>query len=805
MGTCLSAELNSDFQGSTKPLLKGENASLRSSSSRRFKIVIPLKPFSKSKNVPPLLSPSEQTAATQPPTPSSLPTPSSFSSGFTRFFSPQIQALKEFDDEVDAEDGTNRSDSEPLFASTQQAFPSSNLDLDNRKTIIDSIIAEEESLEVPSDEEDIDELRKLRDSNSLDDDVGVENDFSQSNIGGATSQLSTGGGTADIINSNSINCPPLVAPPKGAVTQVVVTTATSVNPQTIAHFNRLKVQVQAANKAEKERRHKAKLKDRLVDVEGYRELWTEYEGIQGQLHSDADRTKSKSLGDGLALNEPTSWYVDFQALKGNTEFSNDNDSDSRSQSSFSLLSRTNMEAQRLLFEENRKERQRRGNNRMHDQVTTDDKSVSSMHSAASRMSSVSFVRGKTNGLDYGPIKEIKTTGHLTTDVSQVSQLTSNDLALQKRAKGELENDESDVSFISDVDFANDYNVPRRQRQEKIVLNNKMHDDISILTNDDRSLNEFIYGINGNDSDMMDFKPRIREHSHTQLPDSPTRLKQYGFDPSAPLSSQIDVFREPSVQLENDSTGIVRWRTFKDSGVKSGKLSSARRLEFMGGEEEAKPSSCEIVSEALDKKQICGQKLSSPLACRGKAPENRIEMDCVSNASQLVGIGKLSPRKLEFFENFAAGSRDTENHKKPVVLETRDSIIEGMTTEAFLGLSSWHPVSYSESRDPENQKKLVVPEEYDSMIEGMTTEAFLRLSSWHPGRYSVDLHSLDQSESDTSQTNQNVRIEENSSASILDESHASTEDRRESTERCGELAEKVSDQISKLLAKYRERK
>jgi hypothetical protein len=198
---------------------------------------------------------------------------------------PQLEPLAE-DEYEEYERNENVYKEEPESSFQSFVDSSSPLQFNRGNTVIDSIITEEESLGAPSDEEDMHDLHlKNASLKNGGDRPHPTHDTplstrSQSRIKILSMRVTA---PASIIQRP----PPLVAPPKGAVPDVIATGKSSVNPQTIANFNRLKVQVQLANRADKQRRHKTKLEDRFEDVDGYRNLWSEYEEIQNQVHSDA--------------------------------------------------------------------------------------------------------------------------------------------------------------------------------------------------------------------------------------------------------------------------------------------------------------------------------------------------------------------------------------------------------------------------------------------------------------------------------------------------------------------------------------
>jgi hypothetical protein len=112
---------------------------------------------------------------------------------------------------------------------------------------------------------------------------------------------------------------PLLAPPK----HVVVTfdsksasSATSVNPQTLANFNRLKTQAELAKQLQQRKKMKNKIQDRRIDIQGYKNLWKEYSGIKDKASSSKQNQEETDLGlpdrvanRSISLNDSATWFV----------------------------------------------------------------------------------------------------------------------------------------------------------------------------------------------------------------------------------------------------------------------------------------------------------------------------------------------------------------------------------------------------------------------------------------------------------------------------------------------------------------
>jgi hypothetical protein len=102
---------------------------------------------------------------------------------------------------------------------------------------------------------------------------------------------------------------PLIAPRDVPMTIMAPqqSSTTSVDPRTLANFNRLKIQVQLAEQHELHNRRKAKLEDRMEDVKGYRNLWKEFENIKNQAGgATGDELEDTANKASMNLKDPES-------------------------------------------------------------------------------------------------------------------------------------------------------------------------------------------------------------------------------------------------------------------------------------------------------------------------------------------------------------------------------------------------------------------------------------------------------------------------------------------------------------------
>ena len=699
-----SAVSTSHNVGNSESQSQGKGKGSDGSSSRRyFKIFIPGE-FSKANTAPAsLLSPSERTTATQPTTPTTPAT-----DGFA--LSPMVAASST--PQLDIEELSLAQDA----CEYEYEYNEQQEQLEQPSKEVLNVITEEESLGAPSDEEEMHDLqlKKTREA-------------SLKTADPPQSSLST--------NNPQPQIPPaLVAPPKGAVPSVIAMGRSSVNPQTIAHFNRLKVQVQLDKRTKKKTSHKSKLEDRIEDVKGYRNLWSEYEEIQQQVHSDAASKGGThhSINDSLDLKEPTTWYFDFKSLNGQIHI-DDDDYDNRSQTSLSLLSEASLETQMRLYKEKRRQRQRRRKNQglvrgMKD--ISDDQSIASVNSAVSRSSSVRFVRGQTDVSDYGPIKQVT---NAAAEVSTMSiDIGSDDDTPKTKSRGGDDlsrgGGHEDSSFVSDLDMDNDYNVPRRRRR-------KNYDDSSVSTFDGALANNTSIDYD------VDFQPRIHIEA-APADDYSNRIEKYGFDPAAPLSSQMDIFSDPSVQINDDETGVVRWRTFQASDSEAGRTSAARCLEDLY----TKPLNAEAQNT------VAVQEMESKtILFRRDGEENKENVDArctlksiVFTSPTHVNITATQNENLRQKErdNVGSGEAPTYEIQKSEIDESQNNFFASnpfkqMSSDQFMMMSSFpigdhHP---GEVDTPANK-----------LFEQMTSDQFRMMSSFpigdcHPGEVDTPANKL----------------------------------------------------------------
>jgi hypothetical protein len=795
MGTCQSrgVDVGGVATGFDAVLHKPlpETASAHSRASTKNSLILVLPSHKDSSKASSGISPSEKTSATAPETPSyPFQSPESKFS----FVSPSYSSGGGLPNELSS--STNY-DSAPSVAFENQSL---------NQSVIESVITEEVSLTAPSDEDDdILSVSPSLEANSL----SASRQKKQKRQMQSRPPRSSGkalkraeeAAQMRLINSR-VTTPesivfrpaPLIAPPKGASGEIPTEVVgpkrpkTSVNPQTIANFNRLKIQVELAEKNDLHERRKAKLEDRFEDVKGYRSLWKEFEHMKELADDtmDLDASSAKMTDKSMDLKESTSWYFDFRSLHADRHFQGDEaDLDNRSQSSMSLLTEVTMQTQRKYFDQKQRERRKKkfSNDQKKPQkkvvnklkksrsFVSDEKSVTSARSVTSRGSAV-FARGRTNntsGGDYGPVRE--------GDISAMDMpydIGSDDSTPRTRTGRDMSRTsfyDEGASVISelDLDLDNDYNVPRRHRTRRHI-----GDDSSLDTFDGRS---FEAGFSNVEFDMTNFAPRIHEDKNTGAEQTPatekamklssfpyrstprSRVEQYGFDPSAPLSSQLETFAQsvPTTETKDTRTGIVRLGEFPDTDTK--KPNTPRRLDGLFVEDDGHEGVKKISPESIQSPSVMKLDYSQPGTLS----------DTHDHPTTVVPV------------NITIERNTPEPRKRSSNLETPSSYSHSpyniMSPSQFRMMSSFHDPSYASDTEKEsngeqmmiqsNQKDDVKfksrfnesePEEdlkenetsrskssglktYDPTISVLSTEAFLRMSSWHNRPLSLECEPL----------------------------------------------------------------
>jgi hypothetical protein len=728
---------------------KSRSATPRKSGGRldRLLILIPgVKSSSKAETGFPF-SPSEQSGVTQPLTPGSLLESPSTSS-------PPRQKLESLAEEDDDDSGG--------FPSLMNGSSLRYSDDIMEAGVMDTVITEEESLGAPSDEEDFHEVQQEQqqqeqesqeDEKSYqslqsfpdDESLVLSKEKSVTDLIPGSTQRSAPGSNSSLRKSQtrvkllhkrittpeSINFhkPSLVAPPKGSATDPLGSTSskTSVNRHTIADFNKLKIQVKLATRAEKHKSRKAKLEDRLGDVKGYRNLWSEYEEIEQRVKESSDTegpasatAKKHTRNKSLDLKQPNTWYFDFQQLDPTKD-------DNKTKESMSLLSEVSMEAQCRLYKEKRRERRQKSKSKSKNKkeprvIFSDDRSVSSSRSTTSVKSFKSF-NGQTAENDYGPPM-----GLASIEVPYYSSGEDTPKAKSQSRRGRSESDDfsltsaytanDDRTVCSEDEGGNDYGVQRR-RPPKTYQDS---DDFSISTFGDRSIDSSYGGSRSHRGGEAafdlnnDFAPRIRDApmamevknttinvvnkkqssrdtkkkmTEVKKRPSPTPLDKYGFDPAAPLFSQLDMLTTlPSVEIDDALTGKLRWRQFsKEEQSRVDGANPARCLDAIFG----KYQSGEPVAKAT-RESVSGKEPESETTTNKEPELKEVDLNLVAEPQVEETAGSLSVSQ-ELVQKEEACDSIPEAESKALESDANVSI-------------SRNPIIFEEKKEPQGKSPAV---------------------------------------------------------------------------------------------------
>eukprot|EP00934_Nitzschia_sp_Nitz4_P001210 Nitzschia sp. Nitz4//scaffold8_size234185//146344//148785//NITZ4_001272-RA/size234185-snap-gene-0.19-mRNA-1//1//CDS//3329559851//1210//frame0 len=490
--------------------------------------------------------------------------------------------------------------------------------------------------------------------------------------------------------------------------QLVIEGFTSVAPNTVANFNRLKTQLEVAKRNELHERKKAKIEDRFKDVKCYRSLWGDYEKIKAEVSSQKEESKSKDDSSrssaAMDLKSPDSWFFDFAALKMQRHLDMEEGNDTQSVGSMTLLSASDVQSQKEYFKNKRIERQRKRNR---------SRGLSGGSSVASTRRTVTVRPTGLQPGDYGPS---------STPIQEISYIEkeSNTPRMRTAADG------SDAySVVSDLGFDNDYNVARRQNQ--VYQEHGGDENSTVFSNVAASSVGF---------DTTSFEPRIRcEPDISKAADVRPR-ETYGFNPNAPLSTQFDDFIQsvPVVKIDEENAGVVRWREFPSG--ESTRPKTARQLDGLFGEDD----------ESNDKKTpIFGQpSMDHDTTINSTSRLHDPEMQGPENDSQGFQKGP-APEKSALHVVSTSAAKTPRQSRTPETSNVFEpalsgSYISGLSTEAFLQMSTWHSpepfksvtsVEEVEQRQPTSpstnipfQKSTLDP----VAVSSMSTDAFLQLSS-----------------------------------------------------------------------------
>jgi hypothetical protein len=138
---------------------------------------------------------------------------------------------------------------------------------------------------------------------------------------------------------------PHISPPPGsAILSPPPADPAAVDRQTLAEFNKLKIQVQLEEKALKQTKRIQKLEDRLQDMQVYKRLLREFEELQETISVNSQQNQDLTIltkSASFDLKETESWFYDFQSVDiiDISNLEEDENSQYSQQSHLSLLQR----------------------------------------------------------------------------------------------------------------------------------------------------------------------------------------------------------------------------------------------------------------------------------------------------------------------------------------------------------------------------------------------------------------------------------------------------------------------------------
>jgi hypothetical protein len=217
------------------------------------------------------------------------------------------------------------------------------------------------------------------------------------------------------------------------------------------------------------------------------------------------------------------------------------------------------------------------------------------------------------------------------------------------------------------------------------------------------------------------------------------IEKYGFDPSAPLSSQLELFAQsvPSVQIEDGESGVVHWREFPDTGDKT--PATARRLLDGIFEQDDIKSNQKIEWDPRSVTEpVIGGSTIHRRTFNGGERENTSPNTRVSTAHPRTSrqtpdgqnilrsyspLDAMSPSQflmMSSFVNSGDGDEADNDWKSPAVSEQLkfEDIPDYSSDESEL-----------EPPPPQEVKKDSANLFVDPNISSLSTDAFLMMSSW----------------------------------------------------------------------------
>jgi len=324
-------------------------------------------------------------------------------------------------------------------------------------------------------------------------------------------------GSYDSIKCYQLNSkpdpPPLLAPPKDTkIVPQISNSDTTVKPVTIASFNKIKTELERAHQQEKQRRQEEKIIDRRRDIEGYKELWEDYNEIKKVIKTQERAMELQQKGlNGISLSNLRTWSVDFSQLSSTKPIIYDHKT---TKDVLPLSTKSTIDPQIRPFQQQKgSQQQQKGSQQQH-------------------------LDAHSNSVNLGDMIPLNDSDESIMNSRDTCDYDKIEMNREEKSsfKGDL--DLEDLSIISDLDNGstlscngiafdnNDYGVLRRYRKKSIESTVPTHFD---------SFNE--------DMNVSSSTPKT--------------LNENCKNTSFQLSLSKNCL--PSVYIENAETGQIRWR------------------------------------------------------------------------------------------------------------------------------------------------------------------------------------------------------------------------------------------------------
>jgi hypothetical protein len=462
----------------------------------------------------------------------------------------------------------------------------------------------------------------------------------------------TKSGNCDHFRSHQLNSkpdpPPLLAPPKD-VTLVTCpsNTETSIKPAIIAAFNKIKTQVKQAHKQEKQRRQEEKIQDRRRDIEGYKELWGEYNEIKERVIKQREKNaESPSLKKGekkISLNDLTTWYVDFSALNSMNHLDHKvavdyletaDNKDRKNQTSLPLLIESTFDSTNNIFQ----------------QEEFQQRKTPGAHSTGSNASSPR----------HSGIRESTAPPQNDHD----GDTSENGRNIDTLPSATMDLDSENRSIISELD--NGSNSSMTLDTGKAFDN----DDYGVLHRYSRKSIESTVPTHTEDFNAQLGNMGLHNHDANTFLSATKSRNENSATPSS-FSTYLAKNCLPSVFIDNAETGLIRWR---ESPEKDTEIEEARKIDFSHYENKSMKKETGVsdipFSQAVCESRIhydeCGNNGDSNAPLQSQIQNDLIEVSEIESIPTSTSAAAIQNNMGNFDEGLQS-DKENESHADRIQL------------------------------------------------------------------------------------------------------------------------------------------